>query len=259
VFPAALEVAALFLQPGQVVLSVRGRSGPPEEVKVPEGFEPLPVPLAVLLNGKSASASEIVAGAWQDHDRAVVVGEPSFGKGLVQRVFDLPEATGLALTTALYFTPSGRSIQRPLAQLQKALPAGNPGTGFRTDSGRNVESAGGIEPDQLVRPAGLTPFQMAVEASSSVLNFAQQYVSGHAKITAEFEVTPELLDEFQQFLSGRQIRPSISEWSANREYVRNRLKTEIFNLVFGVAKGDEIEAQRDPVIQQALRSLAASQ
>ena len=256
VLPAALEIAAMFLKPGQVILSIRGRSGPSEEIKVPEGVQPYAFPLAVLINGKSASASEIVSGALQDHDRAKILGEPSFGKGLVQRVFDLPESTGLALTTALYFTPSGRSIQKPLPTLQKSLGE-HQGAGYQTDAGRALRSAGGITPDEVIHPAGLNPLQVAVEASASVLNFARNYVAANPKIPENFEVAPELLDDFQQFLSARQIRPTVSEWSANREYFRNRLKTEIFNLALGVAKGDEIEAQRDPQTQAALRVLSS--
>ncbi len=238
--PVAVEMASLFLQPGQLIAAVRGRSGSSEELKVPDNNKPLTLPLAVILNGKSASATEIVAGALQHYRRAKIVGEPSFGKGLVQRVFPLPENTGLALTTALYFTPGGRSIQRPLAQLQKTLGAGGDG--------------GGIPPDVAVEPEALNPFRAVLEASSSFLSFAQQYTAGR-KIAADFDVTPALLDEFQLFLSERRIRPSVSEWSANRDYIRNRLKQEIYNLTLGVAKGDEIEAQRDAQIQAAVRAL----
>ncbi len=252
VLPAALETAALFLKPGQLLLKVRGRSGQGEEIKAPEDSRPLEFPLAVLVNGKSASAAEIVAGALQDHDRAAIVGEPTFGKGLVQRVFDLPETTGLALTTALYFTPSGRSIQRPLEQLQATIPAA---ADARTASGRSLKGGGGIHPDQLVSPEGLTPLRAALEASGSFLNFAQAHVSGQRAIPQDFEVTPELLDQFQLYLSQRQIRPSVAEWSSNREFIRLRLKTEIFNLAFGVAKGDEIEAQRDVQVQAAVRQI----
>jgi carboxyl-terminal processing protease len=244
VLPAALDVAATFLKPGQVILTVRGRSGPPEEIKVPPDTKPLDIPMAVLVNGKSASASEIVAGALQDHKRAVIVGEPSFGKGLVQRVFDLSETTGLALTTAYYFTPSGRSIQKRLASLH--TPQAEPGKG-------------GITPDEPVSLEGLTPLRAVLEASSSFLQFAQDYTAKHRNLPSGFEVTPDLLDEFQQFLSGRQIRPGLSEWSANREWVRIRLKTEIYNLAFGVAKGDEIDAERDAQIQRAIRIITAPQ
>ncbi len=253
--PAAIETAGLFLKPGQVILTIRGRSGQAEEIKVPEEAQPFQFPLAAIINGKSASAAEIVAGALQDHDRAEIVGEPSFGKGLVQRVFELSETTGLALTTALYFTPSGRSIQRPLSQLKNTGAAANSAGGYRTGRGRKVEGGGGIVPDIAVTPEGLTPLRMALEGSSSFLSFAQRYTSEHRDIPPDFEVTPELLDEFRLFLSEHQIRPSLSEWSANRDFIRIRLKTEIFNLAFGVEKGDEIDAQRDAQIQRAVAAL----
>jgi carboxyl-terminal processing protease len=242
VLPAALDVAGNFLEPGSLILTVRGRSGPPEEVKVPADAHPLRVPLAVLVNGKSASASEIVAGALQDHKRAAIVGEQTFGKGLVQRVFDLSEGTGLALTTAYYFTPHGRSIQRPVAELH--TPQALPGKG-------------GITPDEIVAPEGYTPLRAALEGSGAFLQFAQDYTSTHRNLPPGFEVSNDLLDEFQQFLSGRQIRPGVAEWSSNREWIRIRLKTEIYNLAFGVEKGDEIDAQRDAQILRAMRVLAA--
>lgn len=258
VLPAALETAAMFLRPGQVILSIRGRPGPngspAEEIKVPDDAKPFQFPLAVIINGKSASAAEIVAGALQDHDRAEIAGEPSFGKGLVQRVFELSESTGLALTTALYFTPSGRSIQRPLSQL-KNTGMDPPADNFHTAAGRQVKAGGGIIPDVIVSPEGLTPFREALEGSSSFLSFAQRYTSEGRKVPPDFTVTPELLDEFQSFLAERRIRPSLREWSANREYIGIRLKAELFNLAFGVEKGDEIEAQRDAQIQKAVQAL----
>jgi len=255
VLPAALHTASLFLRPGQLILTVRGRTGQGEQIKVPDGARPFEFPLAVILNGKSASAAEIVAGALQDHDRATIVGEPSFGKGLVQRVFELPEITGLALTTALYFTPSGRSIQRPVAQLRRTEPDSG---SFRTAGGRQVKAGGGIAPDRVVEPEGLSPFRAALEASSSFLDFARRYTSERGKVGLDFEVSPELFDEFRAFAGERQIRPSLSEWSANRSYIRSRLKTELFNLGLGVEKGDEVAAQRDPQIQEALRVVTAS-
>src|SRR6185437_14966814 len=111
---AAVEVASLFLKPDQLVFSIRGRAKKTEDVRVDKLARPYSFPLAVLIDGKSASASEIVTGALQDHDRATVFGEPSYGKGLVQNVYPLSSNTGLALTVAYYYTPSGRSIQHPL-------------------------------------------------------------------------------------------------------------------------------------------------
>ena len=161
------------------------------------------------MNEKSASASEIVSGAMQDHDRATIMGEPSFGKGLVQSVFPLGEGNGLALTTALYYTPSGRSIQKPLStrfDLSATTAHPNKETEFHTDKGRVVTGGGGIQPDIVVYPPPMNRLRAVLDASASFTNFATEYLRTH-KIDADFEVTPQLLDEFRAFLSERQIRP----------------------------------------------------
>ncbi len=242
VLNAALDTAALFLEPDQKILSVRGRSVKGEEVKVPANAKPYRFALALIVNEKSASASEIVAGALQDHKRAVIAGEPTYGKGLVQSVTPLSQGAALALTTAFYYTPQGRSIQRPLAgtQLGGAVEA----------SGRKY----GIQPDVAVRPAGYSRLRVALDASGSFASFATEYLRKH-KVDEKFEATPALLDEFQGFLAPRNIRPGVGEWSVDREWIRSRLHQEIFNQALGVEKGDEIEAQRDPQIQEALSAL----
>jgi len=252
---AALKTASLFLRPGQKILTVRGRSSAEKSEVVPPDAVPYGFKLAILVNGKTASAAEIVTGAMQDHDRATVVGEPSFGKGLVQSVFPLSDATGLALTVALYYTPSGRCIQKPLDTTEFELGATTHETNgqakFHTDKGRPVTGGGGIQPDFVVYPPAMTRFRAALEASGSFPNFATEYLRTH-KIDADFEVTPQILDEFHVFLGERNISPSVAEWTAEGPFVSNRLKTELFNQAFGVEKGDEVEAERDPVIQKAL-------
>jgi carboxyl-terminal processing protease len=255
---AALETASLFLEPGQKILSVRGRNVPERSEVVPETAKPYPFKLAILVNDKTASASEIVSGAMQDHDRATILGQSSYGKGLVQSVFPMSEGTGLALTTALYYTPSGRSIQKPLdaAQFELAGATAHPNgkQKFHTDKGREVTGGGGIQPDVVVYPQAMNRLRAALEASGSFTNFATEYLSKH-KVTDEFEVTGEMLDEFRGYLSERHIQPGVPEWVVEREFLENRLKTEIFNQAFGVEKGDEIEAQRDPAIQKAVETL----
>jgi len=256
--PAALETASLFLPPGKALVTVRGRATAAKEEKVPADARPYEFPVAVIVNERSASGAEIVAGSLQDHDRAVIVGAPSFGKGLVQTVFPLSEGTGMALTTAYYYTPSGRTIQKPLrgGQLESAPPPMNETPKeYRTASGRLVKGGGGIEPDRIAGEERLSRLQAVLEASGSFPTFATEYVRSRSQVPADFEVTPALLDEFQVWLSGRNIRPSVGEWSQAREWITNRLKTEIFNQTFGVARGDEIEAQRDPQIQAALKAL----
>jgi carboxyl-terminal processing protease len=256
---SAMETASLFLKPGLPILTVRGRAVPQKEEKVPADAKPFDFPVAALINGKSASASEIVAGALQDHDRGVIVGEQSFGKGLVQSVFPLADSTGLALTTALYYTPSGRSIQKPFDPSQFALGATaahpNAKTDFRTDKGRVVRGGGGIMPDVVVYPPGVSRLRAALEGSASFTSFATGYTQKH-QVTGAFDVTPALLDDFHIFLAEHGIQPGLSEWSSELDFIRNRLKTEIFNQALGVAKGDEVEAQRDPQIQRAVELIA---
>ncbi len=255
VVTAALETASLFLRPGQKILTVRGRSVPEKSEVVPATATPYGFKLAILVNEKSASASEIVTGAMQDHDRATIIGEPSFGKGLVQNVFPMSQNTGLALTVAFYYTPSGRSIQKPLNAEQFALGAttAHPNTQseFHTDKGRPVTGGGGIRPDFVVFPQASNRLRAVLDYSGSFTNFATEFLRKN-KIDEDFEVTPSLLDEFYAFVAERNIQPRLTEWLAEREFISSRLKTEIFNQALGVEKGDQVELQRDPVVQKAL-------
>jgi carboxyl-terminal processing protease len=264
---AALETASFFLKSDQAILSVKGRNVPETVERVPKDNAPYTFPLAVLVNAKTASASEIVSGALQDHDRAVIVGEPSFGKGLVQSVYPLAEGTGLALTTALYYIPSGRSIQKSFDVQRSATDEGfalgataahpNERKDFKTDSGRPVPGGGGIVPDIAAFPTDMNPFRGALEGSGAFTTFAVQYTRDH-KIEPGWQVSAEALDEFRAWLAERRILPGVAEWSANRDYVEVRLKTEIYNLSFGVDKGDEVEAQTDPPIQKAVEAIERS-
>jgi carboxyl-terminal processing protease len=251
---SAVETASLFLKPDQLVFTVKGRKGQEQEVRVPKLGEPYTFPVALLMDGKSASASEILAGALQDHDRATILGEPSYGKGLVQNVFPLSSRTGLALTIAFYYTPSGRSIQKPLSSGSLDITAkATPGV-FHTDAGHEVRGGGGIQPDESVTPAPLSRLQVVLDATGALTTFAGEYVQGH-DIKEDFEVTPQVLDQLQVFLSERNIRPGLGDWLRDRDLIQSKLKQEIFNLKFGVARGDEIEMRRDPVVQGALKKL----
>jgi carboxyl-terminal processing protease len=260
VLTAAVQMVSLFLQPGMKIVTVRGRHVPETTETVPTIATPYGFKLAILVNEKSASAAEVVSGAMQDHDRATILGTSSFGKGLVQSVYPLTQGTGLALTTALYYTPSGRSIQKPLDAARFGLAATtahpNKESEFRTDKGRPVTGGGGIQPDIVVYPPESNRLRNVLDASASFTNFATEFLRDH-KIDTEFEVAADMLDRFRVFLSDREIRPSVAEWSAEREFISNRLKTEVFNQAFGVEKGDEVEAQRDPVILKALEAITS--
>ncbi len=253
VVEAALETASLFLQPGQKILSIRGRSVKSQDVEVPKTATPYVFPVAVLVNEKTASAAEIVSGALQDHDRAVILGVPTYGKGLVQSVYPLSSETAMALTTAFYYTPSGRSIQRPLksGNLQIAHQTDE----FETDSGRYVAGGGGIQPDIVIAPVAPTRLEAALDGSGVISSFAIDYTRKH-KVDASYRVPASVLDDFEAYASDRGIQPGVDEWSADISWIESRLNEEIVTQVSGFAAADQVAAGRDVGIQRALDAIA---
>jgi carboxyl-terminal processing protease len=234
---SALEAASLFLEPGQTILRIRGRSRQEETVAVPQGVVPYRFPVSVLINEKTASGAEIVAAALQDHGRAKVVGAPSFGKGLVQSVYPLADNTALALTVAFYFSPNGRNIQRPLKDVQLA-----------TDQ----KDRGGVLPDAAVGGETLTRLRGFLDATGAFTTFASEALRKGNPLDADAAMPSTVMDDFRIWLSERSVQPSISEWSADASWIRNRLHQELVNQSIGVEKGDEIEARRDPQVQRAI-------
>ena len=240
VVEAAVEVASQFLEPGERIITMKGRNKNYAELDVPKTAKPYKFPIAILVNNKTASASEIVAGALQDHKRAVIIGESTYGKGLVQNVFPIRNESAIVLTTAFYYTPSGRSIQRPLQDSQLG--------------GAIENKKGGIDPDEIVYPEQPSRLRSVLEASVSYTQFATEYTSKH-KVDETFDVMPDLLDDFKIFLSDRRIQPSIGDWFKDKERIRKRLRQEIITIALGVAKGDEIEVQLDQYVQRAVQRL----
>src|SRR5438874_3619514 len=184
----AIRVADTFLPAGKVILTQKGRNGVNDREYKSRNTQPDRTPLVILVNDYTASASEIVAGAMQDHDRALIVGQTSFGKGLVQSIIPLPESTGLTLTSAKYFTPSGRLIQRDYSNggwysyiyrggtLREDGSKQPAGPASRTDTGRPVYGGGGITPDEPVEPARSTPVQDRLRMPAFF--FAREAVNG---------------------------------------------------------------------------------
>ena len=253
---AAVQSAAYFLDPGQRILWIGARKGPNEELRVPPEAEPYKFPVAVLINSRTASAAELVAAALQDNGRAAILGERSFGKGIIQSVFSLSQGTALALTTAQYLAPKGRTIQRSLGDCRVYILTPCPQEAdAKSGSDGDEARRGGVEPDQITYPRPFSELEAVIEATNSFFDFAKQAVDKRLEVSEEFEVTPKLLDDFQLFLSERRIRPGLSEWSSTLEFIKSRLKQEIFNLAFGVEKGDEIEIRRDPEVQAALQAV----
>jgi len=212
----------------------------------------------------TASAAEIVAGAIQDHDRGLIVGETTFGKGLVQTVYPLSENTGLALTTAHYYTPSGRLIQRDYANVslydyyfdrpdeEKAATANREVK--LTDSGRTEYGGGGITPDVKIDPIKSNHFQDSLLQHYAFFNYSKHYMVNHHP-TKSFEVDDATMQDFRKFLDTEKVPFTEAELLQNNDWVRSSIKSEIFVDQFGQDEGLKIRAENDPQIIKALELL----
>src|SRR3982750_490910 len=196
-------VADKFLRKGALIVSHHGRSPPEKRYVASHGNGGKEYPLVVLVNRGTASAAEIVAGAIQDHDRGLIAGETTFGKGLVQTVYPLVENTGLALTTAKYYTPSGRLIQRDYSNVSlydyyynREGEENNASHEIKlTDSGRTVYGGGGISPDVKIAAQKTNHFQDSLLQHYAFFNFAKHYVVTHPNVSKNFEVDDVVLQD----------------------------------------------------------------
>jgi carboxyl-terminal processing protease len=258
----AVRVADRFLEKGQMIVYTRGRiSGADQEYRASGSGSGSDLPLVVLVDKYSASASEIVAGALQDHDRALIVGETTWGKGLVQTVYPLSQDAALALTTARYYTPSGRLIQRDYVSLEDYLihdesddDLVTEATETRlTDAGRTVYGGGGIRPDEIVRdPLPKFIEQLLGPRTQAFFHFAVDYNARNRGITRSFEVTPTILEDFRRFLDARKVRFTPADIDENADRLKGEIKEAIFSAVWGFEEAYKVRAQNDRQIQRAL-------
>jgi len=259
-------VADKFLRKGQVIVSHHGRNSPEKVYRAAHGSTK-DYPIVVLVNHGTASAAEIVSGAIQDHDRGLIAGETTFGKGLVQTVYRLSENTGLALTTAKYYTPSGRLIQRDYNGVSlydyyyNRNADDNSINGVKqddanrevklTDSGRTVYGGGGITPDVKIAPLKANKFQEELLRKYAFFNFAKHY-SINRKIDKSFQVDDNVLQEFRNFLTDAKLPYAEKDLVENNEWVRSSIKSELFVGAFGQQEGMRVQAESDPNVLKAL-------
>jgi carboxyl-terminal processing protease len=253
---AAVGVASLFLQPDLLVLTIRARTQPEKSQRTVPLSSHVDVPLMVLVNDNTASAAEVVTSALQEHDRALIVGEPTFGKGVVETVTTLSENTGLALTTAQYFTASGRSIQRALPGTALAVADSTAGKeshqgGFHTDGGRPVSAGGGITPDVLVPSRELDPWVSFLNQRGLFTSFADHYMMYRGRVTESFEPDSQVIEEFKGFLEKENIGTPEEYWTPDQDYIKLRIKMELVTLARGLDAGYEVEVRGDPQVRKA--------
>jgi carboxyl-terminal processing protease len=260
----AVGMADMFLDKNEIVVSHRGRASQNRPYYAIRGNQGVEVPVIVLINGQSASASEIVSGAIQDHDRGLIVGEVSFGKGLVQTQFPLSEDTALLLTTARYYTPSGRLIQRDYKNVSLYDYHYNPQPPTKpevklTDSGRQVFGGGGITPDDIIAAPKPDDFQQMLyrrgvfySQQQGVGDFTRFYLGEKPDITRDFVVNDAVVGQFRKYLDQQKIKYSDEDIQANINWLKWQIKREVFTSYFGLNDGYKVELQDDVQLEKAV-------
>lgn len=280
----AIHVAEVFLPSGQLILTQKGRNGLRDNTYVSRNNAPDMTPLVILINENTASASEIVAGAMQDHDRALIVGKTSFGKGLVQSIIPLEYGSGLTLTSAKYFTPSGRLIQRDYSNGgfydyythggsirldRQDAPEKPAGPEKKTDSGRAVYGGGGISPDESVNPRTITLAQRRLV--NPIFAFTRELVNGrvrdfeaykvqraidfsHDLQQTDFPMTDSLFKAFKEFVGNDPaLKASAPLLDTNRSFVELQLRFNIVTAAYGRVAADRVFVTTDD--QQVARAI----
>lgn len=274
----AIRMVNLFVPRGSLIVYTDGRAAnADQEYRATENGQFLTSPMIVMVNRNSASASEIVAGALQDYDRALVVGETTFGKALVQSVFRVSQGAGLALTTARYFTPSGRMIQRPwdgsfddylTYTLKDQADRSHTAEQLKyTAGGRKVYSGGGIEPDRRfdgpVEGFNPTPFGRSLNTRQLFAGYAEQFTADgdtragaqgkHRKVVRKnFVVDDAMLTDFKQYVIGRKLPIDEASFVKDKDFIRAMIRFEIDVALFSVATARQRLIADDPQTQHAL-------
>jgi len=265
----AVALAGRFLKNDQVVVSHHGLHEEEQVFRAKANPAAQKYPVVVLVNSGSASASEIVSGALQDHDRALLIGENTFGKGLVQAQFPLDEGAALLLTIAHYYTPSGRLIQRDYSHSSyyDYYSAGGKGTENTadmksTDSGRKVYGGGGIMPDEKYPSPVYSTFERRLQVNlyqvypGPIYHFANQYFAGKKPSLPEgWQPTNDTLEQFRTFLKAQKFTFTDEEFDASKDFLKHWIRWEFYFRAFDKETADRAGWKDDPEVQKGIQSM----
>jgi carboxyl-terminal processing protease len=263
-----VDTAGHFLKKNEVVVSHHGRAQPNKIYTAENGGAATNYPMVVVVDRMTASAAEIVSGALQDHDRAWILGETTFGKGLVQTVFPLSEGTGLALTTAHYYTPSGRLIQRDYSNISfldyynhANLDQKNKQDVKMTDSGRTVYGGGGITPDEKFTAPKLDRFETLLIRKYEFYDFSAKYFGSRrdTRLPENWQPDDKVLSDFHDHLRQSKVDFKDADFNQDRDWIRQQLRTEMYVTAFGVDESRKISIEQDPEIKDAIDALPKAQ
>ena len=215
------------------------------------------------MNRYSASAAEIVAGALQDHDRGWILGDNTFGKGLVQTVYPMSDNTGLALTTQKYYTPSNRLIQRDYQHTsfldyyyRKDTATPNLNDVKMTDSGRTVYGGGGIKPDEQFTAPKFNKYQTELLRKFVFFSFTAKYFgSREAKLPQGWDPDEAMMSDFHQFMTKEKISFTEAEWTENKDWSKQFLKREMYLTAFGAEEARKLAVETDPMVLSGVDAL----
>ncbi len=262
----AVAVCDRFLRKGQSIVSHHGRSSAEVKFVARHGEQGTEYPIVVLVDRGTASAAEIVSGALQDHDRAWILGEKTFGKGLVQAPYPLSGDTALLLTIAHYYTPSGRLIQRDYSHqsfydyYMRGPGKDNLKDSRKTDAGRTVYGGDGITPDEKYTAPAMTPLESQLVRSMSYFYFVAHYFGARqAKLPKEWMPDDALVASLLELARTRGVEFTAAEAAASMANIRERLREEMWITAFSKEQSDQLTLENDPEVSLAIRSLPESQ